>query len=90
MVPKRIANKRTIAETLDNFRWTRDIHGEATPAVIGQVLQLSNIMSDIHLQLGVQDTHTWRLSPSGQYTAQSAYQALFQGSTSFDSWERIW
>ncbi|GJM91593.1 hypothetical protein PR202_ga07980 [Eleusine coracana subsp. coracana] len=90
MVPKRIVNKRTVSEALHNFRWTGDIHGEVTPLVIGQVIQLCNIISDIHLQIGVQDKHIWRLSSSGQYTAQSAYETLFQGSTSFGPWERIW
>lgn len=90
MVPKRIANKRTVAEVLQNIRWTRDIHGEATVPVIGQVLQLCNLLSGMQLQIGVQDAHIWRLSASGKYTAKSAYVALFQGSTCFEPWERIW
>lgn len=90
MVPKRIANRRTVAEALADQGWIADIHGIATVPVILQFLQLCHILSDMHIQHDMQDTHIWRLSPSGQYTAKSAYDALFQGSISFEPWERIW
>lgn len=45
MVPKRIANnKRTVAKAMENFRWTRDIHGEATDPVVIQFLRLCNFI----------------------------------------------
>ncbi|GJM97679.1 hypothetical protein PR202_ga14621 [Eleusine coracana subsp. coracana] len=92
MVPKRVANKRTVAEAMENFVWTGDIHGVATPLVIDQFLQLCDVSLKYisRLQAGMQDSHIWRLSPSEQYTASSAYEALFQGSTSFEPFERIW
>ncbi|GJN24977.1 hypothetical protein PR202_gb12756 [Eleusine coracana subsp. coracana] len=90
MVPKRITNKRKVAKAMENLRWTKDIYGVATIQVIEQVLQLCNVLPELQLQIGVQDTHVWRLSPSGQYSASSAYEALFQGSTGFEPWERIW
>lgn len=38
------------------------------------------------------DVHIWKLASSGQYTAQSAYAALFQGAsaTLFEPAERVW
>jgi hypothetical protein len=42
------------------------------------------------LQPGVEDAHVWQLSTSGQYSAKSAYEAFFIGSTTFRPWERIW
>lgn len=77
MVPRRIANKRTISEAMGNLRWTFDNYGEALVPVVGQFLRLCNINSEVQVQLGVQDVHTWRLSPSGKYSAKSAYIALF-------------
>ena len=42
------------------------------------------------LQEGIPDRHIWRLSASGEYTAKSAYDALFEGALSFAPYERIW
>lgn len=90
MIPKRIANKRTVAEALENRRWVSDIHGVATIPVLVDFLSLWDLVSDIVLQQGAHDTHVWPLSNSGRYSAKSAYGALFQGSTQFGPWERIW
>jgi hypothetical protein len=38
----------------------------------------------------IEDRHIWRFSPSGQYSATSAYERFFQGGILFDSWEHIW
>jgi hypothetical protein len=54
-----------------------------------EYLVLWDVISEVNLQVGVQDKHIW-LSSSGQYTARSAYDALFQGAISFRSYERIW
>jgi hypothetical protein len=45
---------------------------------------------DVVLQPGAPDSHLWRLSSSGKYSAKSAYTALLQGATSFEPIERIW
>jgi hypothetical protein len=37
-----------------------------------------------------EDKHIWLLSSSGNYTAKSAYDGFFIGSTTFRSWRRIW
>ena len=42
-------------------------------------LKLWDIINAVELQQGIPDKHIWRLSSSGQYTAQSAYEAQFQG-----------
>ena len=57
MIPKRIANKRTAAEALENMRWVGDIHGVATIPVLVKFLSLWDLVSDIVLQQGAQDTH---------------------------------
>lgn len=90
MVPKRIANKKTVAVAMDNMDWISDIHGVASVPVILEFIGLCNAISTIQLQQGVQDKHVWRLNSSGQYSAKSAYEAIFQGSTAFEPSERIW
>jgi hypothetical protein len=54
-----------------------------------EYLVLWDVISEVNLQVGVQDKHIWRLSSSGQYTARSAYDALFQG-LFLSEYERIW
>jgi hypothetical protein len=55
-----------------------------------EYLTLWDMISKVELQVGGQDKHIWRLSKSGQYTAKSAYEALFQGPVYFRPFERIW
>lgn len=44
----------------------------------------------MELNENIPDKHIWRLSSSGQYTAKSAYDTLFQAAISFEPFERIW
>jgi len=60
------------------------------PGSTNGVLELWDIISVVVLQEGVPDRHIWRLSTTGQYTAKSAYDALFQGAIRFEPYERIW
>jgi len=53
-------------------------------------LQLWDLVSGFELHPGVEDSHIWRLSSSGQYSAKSAYEGFFFGSTLFVPYERIW
>ncbi|GJN07584.1 hypothetical protein PR202_ga25487 [Eleusine coracana subsp. coracana] len=90
MVPRRHANRRTVSNAIANMSWIRDIHGTTTLDVIIEFLKLCSLIEKVALQPAVQDTHTWRLSASGNYTTKSAYDAIFMGSIQFEPWERIW
>ena len=50
----------------------------------------SGTLSSVELKPGVEDSHIWKLSSSGQYTAKLTYRGLFQGSVRLFSWEGIW
>jgi hypothetical protein len=90
MVPKRVANKRTVAEALDNSSWVRYFRGEVSWEFILELLSLCEAISSFGTQPGVPDRHFWRLSSSQQYSSKLAYELLFVGSTSFAPYERIW
>ena len=90
IVSKRRANKRTVLEALTNHGWIADIQGAHTVGIIIEFLALWDILSEVVLQPGVEDAHIWRLSTSGQYSAKSAYEGFFIGSTVFRPRERIW
>ncbi|GJN27994.1 hypothetical protein PR202_gb16071 [Eleusine coracana subsp. coracana] len=53
MVPKRIANRRTMASMLGNQAWIQDIHGVTTVEVIMEFLQLWDLIIKLDLQPGV-------------------------------------
>jgi hypothetical protein len=51
-----------------------------------EFLELCDTLSNVELQSGVEDSHIWKLSSSGQYTAKLAYRGLYQGSVRLFSW----
>jgi hypothetical protein len=57
MIPKRIANKRTVQDAMQQGRWIQDIHGEATWAAMAEFLVLWDTVSDISPQQGISDKH---------------------------------
>jgi hypothetical protein len=90
LVSKRVAGKRTVLEAPINDKWVEDIQGSISLEALLEYLTLWDMISEVKLQVGVQDKHIWRLSKSGQYNAKSAYDTLFQGAVYFRPFERIW
>lgn len=84
------AKGRTVFDALNNRRWISDLKGALTVNVLLEYLQLWDLLENVELQPEVEDTHIWQFSSSGLYSAKSAYEALFTGSTQFSPWERIW
>jgi hypothetical protein len=58
--------------------------------VLLEYLQLWDTLQDINLQSDIEDTHVWRFTANGQYSAKTTYEAMFVGVTEFSPWERIW
>jgi hypothetical protein len=52
LVPKRIANRRTVADALDNTRWAQDLHGTITWLVIQEFLLLWDLLAGVILMPG--------------------------------------
>jgi hypothetical protein len=84
MVPSRIINKRKVNEAMLNIRSIADFQGALTFLVLFEYIELYQLLDQVKLQLGVPDTHIWRLSTSGQFTTKSAYAAMFQGAIAFE------
>jgi len=51
---------------------------------------LWDLLAERVLQPDVEDSHIWKFSASGQYSAKPAYDAMFIGAIQFQPWERIW
>jgi hypothetical protein len=90
VVPRRIANRCTVEEAMADYSWVMDIRGDLPVEVILDFLCLWDLIYDFQLQPDIEDSHIWRFSSSGQYSAKSAYESFFIGSTQFGPYERIW
>jgi hypothetical protein len=90
LVPKRVANKRTVVDALTDSKWVQDLHGHLTESVLHDFLLLSELVANVSTQSGHLDKHFWRLSASGQYSTKSAYDTSFQGSAIFGAYDCIW
>lgn len=88
--PKRRANKWTVLEALMDQKWISYVQGALSVDVIVEFLELWDIISEVELQPGVEDSHIWRFSLCGQYTAKSAYDRFFsEGNKIWTIWEDL-
>jgi hypothetical protein len=71
-----------VQQAFQNHAWTADIQGVVTIEIVVEYIQLWELL-DIQLQPEVEDTHFWRLSANGKYSAKSGYDHLFMGATLF-------
>jgi hypothetical protein len=90
LVPKRLVKRRTVADALCSSSWIGDLRGVVTWEVIADFILLANVVANIDLQPGVLDKHYWRFSSNGIYSAKSAYEIMFCGSTSLAGFEIVW
>jgi hypothetical protein len=73
----------TVVIALPHSAWIIGITGTLATEAIIQFLHLVDIVVEQELQPDTQDTITWNLSQSDNYTAKSAYKAFFEGSYPF-------
>jgi len=89
-VPKRIVNRRTVAQALQNRSWVHDITGALTVEVLVDYLLIWDMVDGVVLQQNVADHYKWKLTQHGSYSSKSAYEAFFMGSIKFGPWKRVW
>lgn len=87
---KKIAARRTVQEALLNRRWIADIRRALTMGALIDYLYLWNSISGMVLQPNIEDKHIFTIARYGQYSARSAYNGLFVGSSSFDHHKKVW
>jgi hypothetical protein len=79
-----------VREGLRDNAWVRDIAGELSVDVVVQFLALWEAVASVPRSLEVEDSFTWKWTPSGSFTAKSAYQLLFEGTTGLPGAMNIW
>nr|CAB3472218.1 unnamed protein product [Digitaria exilis] len=84
------AKKRTVAQALANRTWISDIKGRLTIPALEQFIYLWHATNQCHLSPGTEDTFRWRWTPSGTYSAQSAYRQFFVGATRMAAAQPLW
>jgi hypothetical protein len=88
-IPRRIAKRRTVQEALLNRRWTSDIKGALSVEVLVEYIQLWDLLSEVVLQQEIEDKHVFSIASDGNYSAKSAYEGIFAGST-FGHYRMVW
>jgi len=73
-----------------NRAWVSDIRGARTVQVILGYLLVDELLRGIQLQPATDDRFVWRFGPDGVYSASSAYQAMFYGSTKLRGAKQLW
>jgi hypothetical protein len=90
LVPIRLANRRLVKDVLPNFRWMADLHGNLSVIVIGELMDSVRFWKIWRFSPVLQTAIFGKFCASGNYSASSAYKALFQGSIGFEPAERVW
>lgn len=88
-VPKR-RRSTSVADALNNRSWVRQIAGPCTMRLINEFLMLWAIFERVQLTPGVPDAFRWRWSSDRNYSAASAYGAMFVGSSTPLGAKLIW
>jgi hypothetical protein len=57
LVPKRVANKRTVVDASTDSKWVQDLHGHLTESVLDDFLLLSELVANVSTQPGHPDKH---------------------------------
>jgi hypothetical protein len=88
-VPKKTVGKCTVLEALTENRWISDIHGAITVGVIAEYLILWDILSTVELQMGVSDTHYWRLDKQTMLCKRGVWGFLLGVGSVWAFWENL-
>jgi hypothetical protein len=84
------AGERSVRDALNDYRWTRDISGAPTAAVLAEYIRLWDAVELVQLSPRTPDRFVWKWSATGNYTASSAYRAFFIGMASLPGAQLIW
>jgi hypothetical protein len=69
---------RTVAEAICNDHWLLDLRGRVSPGLLPDFVMLREVARSCTLAPDTEDAFRWR-SPSGAYSATSAYALQFDG-----------
>ena len=80
----------TVAQALTDGKWMRHFRRDLSVQALHQFIKLHDMVENIQLREETQDTVTWRWTANGVYSASSAYELQFEGSTRFNYRDLIW
>jgi hypothetical protein len=73
-IPQRRKRQRNVKTTLLNNAWTLDIQGTLTIRRLLEYIQLWDLLSVVQLQPEVEDSHIWKLTATGKYSAKAHFE----------------
>ena len=81
--------RTTVAEALPANAWLSHLSGAATLRMMVEIAALCDLLDQVVLS-AEPDTFSWSLSESGEYSAASAYGAMFFGSVALPGAKLVW
>ncbi|XP_040254755.1 uncharacterized protein [Aegilops tauschii subsp. strangulata] len=82
---------RTVASTLTDGHWIRDLQGRITADTLPSFVALwTKVAAAAPLVATEIDSFEWRFSTNGCYSAHSAYMLQFTGSVAYGAMSMIW
>jgi hypothetical protein len=89
-IKTRAYNSRTVAQAMENNRWTGDFKEPLSEAEARDCVRLWLAVREVRREETGDDQFRWPWSSSGVYTARSTYKMLTQGSIAHPLGEAIW
>lgn len=71
---------RTVRKALNEGKWIADLGRKISKQHLGEFVRLLAKLVEVVLIPDIPEDITWKLTPSGDYTSKSAYEAQFLGS----------
>ena len=89
-VRQQVVNKRKVKDALYLHGWTQDIMGDINTEELSQFIRLWEVLVDIELTPGSEDTPSWQWDATGKYSAKSAYKMMCEGGVRFQCASAVW
>jgi hypothetical protein len=85
-----VRERRVVADAMADGAWIKDIKGQISIRTFHQVLNLWEIITNIHLDPSTGDKWTWTWEAKGDYSARSVYNAHFCAAVKCSMASGIW
>ena len=70
-IPKKLINKRTVQEAIEDNGWINGIPGSLSVGALADFLRIWDLVAQVDLSPEKEDKHIFRLAANGKYSTKS-------------------